>query len=243
MRSFLAALRTLHLPYGKKSGSRITLDGVDGHITLYNDDGSELLVIDKSGLRAIGANFPDTKIEIDPHNVELNFYETGSTEPVTFSAFQHTDGTGLNVQTAQNANGDFSVIQMVPGTVKAQVLRRVDLNTETLESLELSAAGTTLNDAPIPRMASGTETMTPTTAINPPWGTSGDAYRDVVSVTFPTDRFTSAPSVVAMADTGAPIHHSYVSANNVTATGFDLVLDATGTGTRNVYWVATESGI
>jgi hypothetical protein len=45
MRSFLAALRTLVLPYGKTSGQRIVLDGVNGEIDVYDDTNQKAVAI------------------------------------------------------------------------------------------------------------------------------------------------------------------------------------------------------
>lgn len=246
MRSFLAALRTLHLPYGKKSGSRITLDGVNGTITVYNDSDDKIVVLDEDGFRALGANFPGTKIEIDPHNVELNFYDSGSPDPVKFSAYQHTEGTGLNIQTAENSNGEYSDISMVPGNISAAVLRRVDTSIDVLEEIQLTTTETKASKRlnhydtiPIPRMASGSENITPTDEINPPWGTLGDAYRGIASVSFPSGRFSTAPRVVAMVASEFAVHYS-AGAKNITSTGFDLVFDSSGTTARDVHWIAVE---
>lgn len=46
MRSWIAALRTLVLPWGTTSGQRIVLDGVNGIIEFYGADGSLFLTID-----------------------------------------------------------------------------------------------------------------------------------------------------------------------------------------------------
>lgn len=65
MRSIIAALRTLVLPYGQTSGQRIVLDGVNGKIQIY--DGSNRLVseIDATGIEITGSN--GTSIEMDPN--------------------------------------------------------------------------------------------------------------------------------------------------------------------------------
>jgi hypothetical protein len=49
MRSFLAALRTLVLPYGHPSGQRIVLDGVNGLIQVYNAANQLVAQIDTTG--------------------------------------------------------------------------------------------------------------------------------------------------------------------------------------------------
>jgi len=46
MRSLIAALRTLVLPFGATSGARIILDGVSGRIQIFDINGNQLVVID-----------------------------------------------------------------------------------------------------------------------------------------------------------------------------------------------------
>jgi hypothetical protein len=49
MRSFIAALRTLVLPFGATTGRRIVLDGINGVITIYDAGNQERLIIGESG--------------------------------------------------------------------------------------------------------------------------------------------------------------------------------------------------
>lgn len=48
MRSFLAALRSLVLPYGTTSGTRLVLDGVNGRIVIYNAANQAILTMDSA---------------------------------------------------------------------------------------------------------------------------------------------------------------------------------------------------
>jgi hypothetical protein len=41
MRSFLAALKTLVLPYGKTQGARIIINGITGKVTVFDENGEE----------------------------------------------------------------------------------------------------------------------------------------------------------------------------------------------------------
>jgi hypothetical protein len=69
MKSFFAALRSLVLPYGATSGSRIVLDGVNGTITVYNSAGIAIGVIDGTfGIQVNGVNngYIQTNVGIDP---------------------------------------------------------------------------------------------------------------------------------------------------------------------------------
>lgn len=46
MKSFIAALRSLVLPFGATSGQRIVLDGVNGRIAVYNAAGTQIGILD-----------------------------------------------------------------------------------------------------------------------------------------------------------------------------------------------------
>jgi hypothetical protein len=84
MRSFIAALRTLVLPFGATTGRRIVLDGINGLITIFDAGNNERIVIGESGdsielitgtvgeatggqLKAIGVNAgqPDAQAELE----------------------------------------------------------------------------------------------------------------------------------------------------------------------------------
>lgn len=57
MKSFIAALRTLVLPYGATSGQRIVLDGVNGRIAVYNAAGVQIGILDgTTGFKFTGSN-------------------------------------------------------------------------------------------------------------------------------------------------------------------------------------------
>jgi hypothetical protein len=51
MRSFIAALRSLVLPYGTTSGQRIVLDGVNGRIDIYDVNNDLLMRLDPEGMK------------------------------------------------------------------------------------------------------------------------------------------------------------------------------------------------
>lgn len=71
MRSFLAALRTLVLPYGTTTGQRIVLDGVNGEIDAYNSSNVKSIqigpgpIIDVNGTGVISILDPGTNKELD----------------------------------------------------------------------------------------------------------------------------------------------------------------------------------
>lgn len=56
VRSFIAALRSLVLPYGTTSGQRIVLDGVNGRIDVYDINNDLLIRIDPDGIKVYDGN-------------------------------------------------------------------------------------------------------------------------------------------------------------------------------------------
>jgi hypothetical protein len=84
MRSFIAALRTLVLPFGATTGRRIVLDGIQGLIVIFDAGNNERIIIGESGdsielitgtvgeatggqLKAVGVNAgqPDAQAELE----------------------------------------------------------------------------------------------------------------------------------------------------------------------------------
>lgn len=80
MRSFLASLRTLVLPYGAGSGQRLVLDGVNGRIETYN-----------------GSNIETTQYDTDG----LHLYDDAGNEIVTVAREVGNDEPMVRVQDAQ----------------------------------------------------------------------------------------------------------------------------------------------
>lgn len=74
MRSFIAALRTLVLPYGALSGTRLVLDGVNGRIELY--DATNTLVGYVDGDRAVFGDSTGARVELEDGAITI--YDTGN---------------------------------------------------------------------------------------------------------------------------------------------------------------------
>lgn len=55
MKSFIAALRSLVLPFGALSGARIVLDGVNGQIQVYDSSNTLIISIASNGIHVQGA--------------------------------------------------------------------------------------------------------------------------------------------------------------------------------------------
>lgn len=83
MRSWLAALRTLVLPYGATSGKRIVLDGVNGLIAVY-DAVKKILQIDSTGLHVTGS-VSEIDMTVDSGNDSLiTFTDPTQASPLTW---------------------------------------------------------------------------------------------------------------------------------------------------------------
>jgi hypothetical protein len=79
MRSLIAALRTLTLPWGLSSGKRIVLNGILGRISVYNSNDVETARVDADTgfwTRLPNAN-PALQREGQLHGGTLQFYRTG----------------------------------------------------------------------------------------------------------------------------------------------------------------------
>lgn len=82
MRSWIAALRTLVLPYGRTTGKRIVLDGVNGLIAVY-DAVKKILQIDSDGLHVTGS-VSEIDLTVDSGNDSLITF-TDPTKPTPLS--------------------------------------------------------------------------------------------------------------------------------------------------------------
>lgn len=63
MRSVLAGLRNLVLPWGARAGRRIVLDGGNAAITVYDTAGNVVATIDANGIKSTGADGSALKME------------------------------------------------------------------------------------------------------------------------------------------------------------------------------------
>lgn len=71
---------------------------------------------------------------------------------------------------------------------------------------------------------------------------SGSAYDCTTTVTLPTGRFASAPSVTATPNTGAQ-NSQHCGIQNLTSTSFTLYYFRTNAATNvSIYWVAVSRG-
>lgn len=72
MKSFIAALRSLVLPFGATSGARIVIDGVNGRITVYDSTGTQVGTIDgTNGFQISGSDGSYVKTHADGAEAEI----------------------------------------------------------------------------------------------------------------------------------------------------------------------------
>lgn len=94
MKSFIAALRTLVLPFGATSGRRIILNGVDGTIEVYDAADTLVALIDEDGIWAIendgsyvlmtnNGSF-GAELQLQPNDVPGLVYGHGNVYATTF---------------------------------------------------------------------------------------------------------------------------------------------------------------
>lgn len=115
MRSFLAALRTLVLPYGRTSGPRIVLDGVNGEIDVYNATGL-IGKIDSTGLLIQ----QDGAITVEaPNGTSISLLNGGVAQPELF--FEGTAGTSGTIEfdSASQPGGFVFFVSNGKGALKA----------------------------------------------------------------------------------------------------------------------------
>ena len=62
MKSFIAALRSLILPFGATTGARIILDGVNGRISVYDSTNTLVGLVDATGIWQYNANGSSTRL-------------------------------------------------------------------------------------------------------------------------------------------------------------------------------------
>lgn len=92
MKSALAALRTLVLPYGATTGARIELDGVNGEIRIFDSGGLLVTVIDSQGmfLSPDLNDFNAPGIYLQPSDSSLLVYPDATGTGLSYSAGRFT---------------------------------------------------------------------------------------------------------------------------------------------------------
>lgn len=88
MKSLVAALRSLVLPWGRTSGRRIVLDGESGVIDLYGDNSALVVVIDSDGYRLYNPTGDlVAQITLDAGQLLGGFYTRNFVAPANTYAF------------------------------------------------------------------------------------------------------------------------------------------------------------
>lgn len=267
MRSFLAALRTLVLPYGRTSGTRIILDGVNGRIDVYDsaDDlitridgngyhlydagGNEIGLLDKLGLvvRKAGSG-SYVKMGFGSTAAILSLMPPGITG-ITFSQPALIYGSSLLPSKAALAllspeinGGDQAVIQ----------IWGEDTYTGTLEFIDLIAAGPVRVLHGILEIWSHIADLNGVRYLKGETGVTSCTVTAAASATFPIAFTQPVPIVPNVAVNIAGAAGAYARwgarAINIDTLGFDLFLFSVNPAataasfTVDVGWTATVPG-
>lgn len=270
MKSFIAALRSLVLPFGALSGARIILDGVNGKIQVYNSSNTLVIDISPTGIHIQGATrqwdinatngflarrFPDdgTKSQI----FDAGLFVTPQTPTPVNGATVNSPGQVYAGNTGGPDEAPF--VNMVspqytgsPGTAGFYAQSQSDLS-GTDNSLAIITGNRIEFHAP---------TVVPTTdnalqdSRNHYYlrGENGAFIQPVTAgnsffldhVTF-THTFANPPCVMTNIQDGGGNTKTWISrAINVTATGFDFFFyqpagtGAAGASSATLTWTATE---
>jgi hypothetical protein len=83
----MAALRTLVLPFGTLTGTRIVLDGVNGRISLFDATDAEVIREDAATAAiTVGSQTTGSRIVMDGDDARLSAYDAGNAERVRLDA-------------------------------------------------------------------------------------------------------------------------------------------------------------
>lgn len=112
MKSFIASLRNLVLPFGVTTGTRIVLDGVDGRISVYNQSNLETMRIDSatSSLTVNGADGSEWQLITPDPNVGTGIATTQSPAPLAGTTLTATRDTVASINYAPGINDVYRVI-------------------------------------------------------------------------------------------------------------------------------------
>lgn len=112
MKSFIAALRTLVLPYGSTTGTRIVIDGVAGRISLFDGSNNEVIREDSATQTiAVGdADGTGARIVLDGANAYLRAYDATNAEKIRVDAGASEIVVGSQTTGARVEISDFPFI-------------------------------------------------------------------------------------------------------------------------------------
>lgn len=86
MRSIIAALRSLVLPFGTTSGTRIVIDGVLGRISFFDATDAEVIRQDSAASAITAGNLTGARVVMDGANARISSYNSTPTETVRMDA-------------------------------------------------------------------------------------------------------------------------------------------------------------
>jgi hypothetical protein len=169
VKSTIASLRSLTLPFGATSGGRIVLDGVNGRIEVYDSDGQLIGTFDPNGLVYLSSVHNPARIfQYDPSsNVQTIFIDDGTETPsIILDGRGDTQGVwvtaadGSFLRLAADING---IPDIVYGTSTGTVLTLPTVNSSSGSYAEFDDPTPITSDIDI-RMEVQTNDWTPVNA-------------------------------------------------------------------------------
>lgn len=129
MKSFIAALRTLVLPFGATTGRRIVLDGVNGRIQIFNAANALVMEIDDTGIDAYAAGILVAQMD----SAGIDVLSGGVNRVVLDSANGRIQV--LNASSQLTAQIDATGLRVYENGVE-----RIFLDSQTFAGIEISSA-------------------------------------------------------------------------------------------------------
>jgi hypothetical protein len=142
MRSLIASLRTLVLPFGATTGSRIVLDGVTGQILVYDANDDLRFRLNPSG----------GIIELSSAGVNENLL--GDIQASGQGSIGTTERFALTVESPQAVNRERSIIDLISESVDGTIGTNIDIFTDLLDIFGGGGSATAdiqLNGISLPR--------------------------------------------------------------------------------------------
>jgi hypothetical protein len=235
MRSFIAALRTLVLPFGATSGRRIVLDGTLGTITIYDTGGNKLLTLDGTNGIAVYDTAGNIRTQLALPGGQYSFIELA-----TAQSSEIDQGFILNqgIGSAPNQKSTLSIgpSDLGQNSIRWKLISNQNAATEPLIVLDTSQLPVGVTGRPILNLVGtdfGGAPLQPRVVADDYWiGSDAGA--------------TTAPTMLQSLGRGAPVVGRYISAASDVAraagvnTNAFVTFDAKST---RVYAVTVKSQI
>jgi hypothetical protein len=146
MKSAIASLRSLTLPFGATEGARIVLDGVNGQIRVYDNNDDLLMQLDNEGFKVFDSNgnlriwlaIPGTP-SIAYSIIEWLTARTDETEAAIISVYDTEARNRMVITPGQNAdrgNIEWTLVPEDAAMLKEAMLQAVCLTLDHVDNLQ-----------------------------------------------------------------------------------------------------------